>query len=577
MQLALTNRFPILTAIAIAAICLSSVSCKKAPSPETAPSETVATNDVALDNAQNADTPNEALSEDNVAPEDIPDADTPNEDLSEDSVAAEDIPDEDTPSEDLSENNAPEDTDNEQDSKVIATPDSPCASKQLMKVSQRSGNTTQYGIIDADGNVVVPAKYNAIKSPICLDTGVFLFIDDISECDNDEDFCDKIEMIRSYPKTSLKLVGIKAQSIDFSAPEDGFFKVYYNNCGEGECNQVVLNTRGEVVMDAALHKEGRFVEIDIEDCDGEPCAVVRARCRCCGPGGYESMDNCGLYSLLTGKRLNQTKLEACLTKQAGVFPVKVAKKGWGFMDPRGKMLVPAQFKDIGTFGEGRFPIQRNGLWAYVDKDGKEEISPRFDWAGPFAQGRAMVKLNIDQARELCGDSGKTPQTGNKNVLAACKEGFAPWERALKENERERRESPWAYKPFEEFGWAYIDAQGQVISRFDYTNFNWDGYEYVATSFINGLARVERGGLYGYIDINGHEVIAPQFVRAEDFSNNRALVELTFAQVKALCGHSEPSSPSKNKNVLKACENLNLNNAKTFSAYINTKGEVISLE
>lgn len=66
-------------------------------------------------------------------------------------------------------------------------------------------------------------------------------------------------------------------------------------------------------------------------------------------------------------------------------------------------------------------------------------------------------------------------------------------------------------------WYAIDEMGQVVVRFA-------GYSEVAL-LREGLVRVCRGGLYGYVDAEGKEIIAPTYERASLFRQGKAKVSL----------------------------------------------------
>ena len=64
-------------------------------------------------------------------------------------------------------------------------------------------------------------------------------------------------------------------------------------------------------------------------------------------------------------------------------------------------------------------------------------------------------------------------------------------------------------------YEYIDNQsGEVISHYYYDQ---------ANPFIEGIARVSRNGLWGFIDTNGDEVIECKFLNAFDFNEGIASV------------------------------------------------------
>src|SRR5260370_35361671 len=73
---------------------------------------------------------------------------------------------------------------------------------------------------------------------------------------------------------------------------------------------------------------------------------------------------------------------------------------WGFIDKKGKLVIPAQFQDPGPmpmqFSEGLaaaiIPREgRHGMQVgYIDKNGRVAIAPQFVSAAPFSNSLALV-------------------------------------------------------------------------------------------------------------------------------------------------------------------------------------------
>lgn len=65
---------------------------------------------------------------------------------------------------------------------------------------------------------------------------------------------------------------------------------------------------------------------------------------------------------------------------------------WGFVDPAGELVIPAQFEEVGHFDGGLAPARIGGRWGFIRPDGSWAIAPRFDGAGSFAHGLAPVAV-----------------------------------------------------------------------------------------------------------------------------------------------------------------------------------------
>lgn len=271
-----------------------------------------------------------------------------------------------------------------------------------------------------------------------------------------------------------------------------------------------------------------------------------------------------------------------------LIAAKLGQK-WGFIDRQGKWAIDAQFDDIQaclisnreeTFGPysedcfayGPAAVKTNGKWGYISSSGSFVVSPKFDEAQSFHwSGVAVVKVgeryglinrqgrylmqpsfdyistygssdvlrvqnggsltlqtrfgekianmpwirvdNVDSAgllsRPINGSTvvelstGRIVISGGKfDSIGLFKEGLAHFKRAGRS--------------------GYIDQTGEVIFEIPYARGN---------NFQEGLAPVQASegpplyGFWGYIDRQGHTVIAPKFKYAAYFSDGMARVLL----------------------------------------------------
>jgi len=287
---------------------------------------------------------------------------------------------------------------------------------------------------------------------------------------------------------------------------------------------------------------------------GGPFALVsHPSCR-----SDENSYSCELYAIHSAKRLNQIDLVACKDMSQELFPVKTADSGglWGYMNPRGELVIPDRYEYADHFVNGRAAIKIDGQYGYIDKHGDTVITPQFQWTG-FDGSVAKVKLTLEHAQALCRDANNPSNKPNAQFLAACKTKsvFSLWRKVqsicynmsyrssdycdvwswnywvseaddikecvsyetLLENAGFEKDlchsckdichSCWDSNTCDRIapngqsrllhrGWALIDAQGKVISRFDYDKFE--------PFRENGFAYVKRGNWEGYIDKNGKE-------------------------------------------------------------------------
>jgi WG containing repeat len=71
---------------------------------------------------------------------------------------------------------------------------------------------------------------------------------------------------------------------------------------------------------------------------------------------------------------------------------------YGYIDRSGKMVIPPQFKEAGSFSEGLAIIRLNDKeWGYIDTSGKLVINgEEFGLAREFSEGLAAVTGKNDK-------------------------------------------------------------------------------------------------------------------------------------------------------------------------------------
>ncbi|MBO9566851.1 MAG: WG repeat-containing protein [Niastella sp.] len=67
----------------------------------------------------------------------------------------------------------------------------------------------------------------------------------------------------------------------------------------------------------------------------------------------------------------------------------------GFLDTKGKVVIPAKFEFAQYFCEGLSAVVQDGKWGYIDKEGRTVIPFQFTYALPFHNGYAKVKMGAD--------------------------------------------------------------------------------------------------------------------------------------------------------------------------------------
>lgn len=93
----------------------------------------------------------------------------------------------------------------------------------------------------------------------------------------------------------------------------------------------------------------------------------------------------------------------------GVVPYSDDANKYGFIDANGKRIVGAHFNQLGPLKDGLARarrLERTGkLYGYIDLTGRYAIAPAFTWAEDFHEGRALVRRN--RLIEYIDTQGKT--------------------------------------------------------------------------------------------------------------------------------------------------------------------------
>ncbi len=67
---------------------------------------------------------------------------------------------------------------------------------------------------------------------------------------------------------------------------------------------------------------------------------------------------------------------------------------YGYVDGKGKMVIPPQYLAIGNFAQGLAPVKfSNQKYGFIDRVGKTVIPPQYDLAYGFSDGLAIVQID----------------------------------------------------------------------------------------------------------------------------------------------------------------------------------------
>jgi hypothetical protein len=163
---------------------------------------------------------------------------------------------------------------------------------------------------------------------------------------------------------------------------------------------------------------------------------------------------------------------------------------YGFINAQADVVVPPVLEEASNFHDGRALAKRDGLYGYVDLDGREAVPCRYRRATIFFEGRALV-----------WEQDGTPCFIDRDgaLIAPCLVAFDDasglWAEGLLRIRRARL-----------YGFLDLDGREAVPCRYP------DAHD----GFWCGLAGVSRDGCWGFVDRHGHEVVPPRYVWVEPF-------------------------------------------------------------
>jgi len=188
---------------------------------------------------------------------------------------------------------------------------------------------------------------------------------------------------------------------------------------------------------------------------------------------------------------------------------------WGYADARGRIVIQPRFESAEPFQDGVGVVQylvvgqRIGRtdkgtrvpllpsYGYIDERGRPIISRLFHLAGPFSCGVAQVQVGT---MPLPRESQVTVRVKDDGTVVATTPGGGPPKTLA---------SPLKMKPL------FINKSGKTM-------FRPPGKVH---TFSEGLAVVEIGDKFGYLNTKGRIVVRPKFLQAGTFRRGLAPVKL----------------------------------------------------
>ncbi len=259
--------------------------------------------------------------------------------------------------------------------------------------------------------------------------------------------------------------------------------------------------------------------------DKEGRVVIESRFDCVGYGPTEKEYDCKFEE--DWMRFEQPISAAVCSE--GRCAVKFNGK-WGYIDERGDMLIPAEYDEAYAFSEGVAVVSRNDTFMYIGRDGVRAIPQLFSEAHSFSDGLAAAKSlgttglgYINRLGEFVIEQKYFRAGKFHEGIAGVLEIGGNWSSINKEGKIAFAAT---IDPYDGYGEGFFRTwEGTFVDQRGKVKFENPSSERPYRPFSDGLAVIEIGNKYGYMNTQGQIVIAPQFEQADDFSEGLAAVSI----------------------------------------------------
>jgi hypothetical protein len=175
----------------------------------------------------------------------------------------------------------------------------------------------------------------------------------------------------------------------------------------------------------------------------------------------------------------------------------------GFINKKGEGIIAQSYDDAGDFSEGMVAILRGRHWAYFDKSGAMKIKWQFAEAGAFHNGYARV--NINKIYGFIDQEGLYAIIPDVDYVMASEQ--------IVDN--------LAGIYLKGKGWGFFNADNEQVLDFKYRNTK-HALPLVSEGLINVMDPETKK--YGYIDTEGNMKIKPAYDLAHPFHHGLAAVQ-----------------------------------------------------
>ena len=432
------------------------------------------------------------------------------------------------------------------------------------------GGNIRYGLIDIDGKIVTPIKYEQISA---YSEGMTAFA-----CGKE---CGIKYGIRWGYFDQNGTIAIEPNKIDGGSFSGGMAQTgnwknynYIDKSGETLLSfkfdntvkkSALLNDQGQEISPAIytfrydddgllkngmirVHRDEKYGYLDKNGAEVIPAKYERVYGF--GSDGISKVKEDGKYIYLekTGAEVKKTKprfhnlggFERARPFSEGLASVKKDGKK-GFIDKSGKWVLETQFAYTGSFHEGLASFKQNDKWGYINRQGTMVIPPVYDDPSNFSEGLAAVLFG-DLEDGLFGYINKKgeqviPPTfyeanlfENGRARVWLQEGTDPIYINKKGKQVPKPDETSQQPPLRAFDngqtgkdkrYGFKNSSGQIIIPAKYSRYS--GSSKNSPNFSEGMLSVVQNRKYGFINEEGIEIIPPIYRRALSFSEGLAAV------------------------------------------------------
>lgn len=405
----------------------------------------------------------------------------------------------------------------------------------------------KYGYIDSKGRLVVPCEYDEAESFYSSDVarvqknGKYGFIDKtgklvipciydeandswgetIEVTKNGEDFRidhkgERVEFYSGYQVGKYYLIdegGLYGVGHDNYHP---IIKPKYDNVKisevEGYEDWAVVE-KNELRGLVSLKDGSEFLKPEYSDIQVLPSGCARV----------VKDELCGLVSLKTGRFIFDPKFEEInVTANKDVYEAQINGK-WGKLLSNGKMLLPfvydydyrglynaygddtdeltgqtveVKYETVSTMIDDYMLCVRDDKYGMIDINLKEFIPCVYDYLGSFSKEEGLAIAGQDYMRGFINRQNKVIVPFEYDKASYYQEGLV----AVCKDDK----------------WSLLDTSARVVATLS------EEY-YQIYAFVDGFAKTEKDGMYGFIDKTGKEVVSCKYSNIDDFKNGFAIV------------------------------------------------------